>query len=1176
LELSGNKIGFTSFLRPYRIELGGLNAAGLNMDGQLDDVAVWNVVLEQTQIDKVFSGDIDGVITAEVLQRLTDYRAHLAEIEKNRGKLSFEDVTAAMGITGSGSMAAWGDYDNDGWVDLHDGRLWRNQKGKGFNQIELPVTGQGIWGDFDNDGYLDLYTIQDHKLARFDGEKFQDVSGLLPPKQIPRTYGATWGDFDGDGFIDLYITGFETVSHAAPIADIILHNEQGKGFRHIWTTPTKYAGRGVTIADYDEDGDTDIYVSNYRLLPNYLWRNDGNGNFSDIGAHNTTCGDGQGKAWGHTIGSCWGDLDNDGHIDLFVGNFSHPPAYQDRCKFYRNLGPEGEYGFFDLSDDVNLRWQESYASPVVGDFDNNGFLDVVITTCYAGDKAIMITNRSADIATARQTDLPHDRSPAGKWTFQEVTEDVGINAQRTAQAAYADFDNDGDLDLMLGGKLLRNNLKGRRWLKVKLDAGDGVAGSPVADRVNRAAIGATVRVHANDWIITRTVEGGTGQGNQNDLTLHFGLGDYSGALRVDVTWPDGSKQATTAALDRLVKVTKGAVPPLEVLSAYYMPDPRPPADSNVVEGELKPANVGKIFEPVRRLYTDHADFGAARVVVRNTTDAPVRLGEIALNGRAIEEHYVDFLDSEWDDRGVVWYRVRPRTVEPGGCAHVYIRFRRRPAGDRAVVTVHPDGGQAVTAVVPYEDPGLGVEYVMADEARDTLYIYARRRSGAPVGKLTGVSLDGVPLRNVTLYGSRFPGGVALAVARLPEALKIGDSHVAGVQTDMGKSSAAQFRVLPYLFMRSSLNWSPQSPEEVRELHMNTAFKTDTFTLEKCEAYGIYTDGGGHARHRYEYFYDEPDAKDQAPDCFEKYGPWQDEPPTHTGRAWAQGLGRNARALVTSDRFEKIEREQPHAASYIITNGTTRPLNLAVYGQLTDIASTDPYPVNFFGADHSMLREQHALMWQCSRPNVMHACMEAYQEGSISPRRPTGDGYRQNIVQALGCGAKGITSWVANLGDQPNKGWMGEEGLKQAVIDINALTEHIEDDLVLRVPIDIVSNDAGLTQAGSFWYLEAGEYQLDKPWMKEKVWTGALLCGPDAIVVAAVNHIPASRTAPQDIAPARNVTITVQLPDFLPSVAAFEATATGEAPFPSTVEDGKAVIKLDSITSGRMFVLRRTD
>ena len=147
-------------------------------------------------------------------------------------------------------------------------------------------------------------------------------------------------------------------------------------------------------------------------------------------------------------------------------------------------------------------------------------------------------------------------------------------------------------------------------------------------------------------------------------------------------------------------------------------------------------------------------------------------------------------------------------------------------------------------------------------------------------------------------------------------------------------------------------------------------------------------------------------------------------------------------------------------------------------------------------------------------------------------------------------------------------------LRQEVAKLNALIEHIEDDLLLGVPIEIVSNDAGLTATGSYYFVEPGEYQLAQPWMKAKVWTSALLCGPDTIVIAAANHIPASQEPPQAIAPSRNVTVTVQLPPFLSNATAFEATEDGVSPYPCTVAGGQAVLKLDTIESGRIFLLRR--
>ena len=175
------------------------------------------------------------------------------------------------------------------------------------------------------------------------------------------------------------------------------------------------------------------------------------------------------------------------------------------------------------------------------------------------------------------------------------------------------------------------------------------------------------------------------------------------------------------------------------------------------------------------------------------------------------------------------------------------------------------------------------------------------------------------------------------------------------------------------------------------------------------------------------------------------------------------------------------------------------------------------------------------------------------------------------IQALGVASKGMHSWVwQTVGSF--EGAVDYPKLRDEYINMNKLMEHLEDDLLLGVPIDIVSNDTGQTAGGSWFHFD-GEYELKEPWMKDRVWTGALLCGPDAIVIAAANHIPAS-IEPKEPAPTRNVTITVQLPDFLRNVTAFEATGDGETPFACQVKGGKAVLKLDAIATGRMFVLRR--
>ncbi len=442
----------------------------------------------------------------------------------------FQDVTEAVGLTGlSGGAAAWGDFDNDGWVDLcSGGQLWRNEDGKRFHRVEnLSLAGPGIWGDFDNDGFLDLFSWagQGRLFRSQEGKSFEDVGKAFPKLPTRVSLGATWGDFDGDSFIDLYVGGYE-VWPSKEYPDVMLLNQKGERFVEEWRQDRIRRARGITATDFDEDGDLDVYVSNYRLQPNRLLQNDGKGKLTDVAADFGTAGDGGLGAWGHTIGSAWGDFDNDGHFDLFVGNFSHPPQYQDRPKFLRNLGPEGKFHFTDRSNTAGLRWQESYASPALADFDNDGHLDLFFTTVYRGDRSVLYRN-------------------LGGWEFVEVSAVAKVDVPTTYQAAWADFDGDGYLDLVTGGRLFRNPGGKNHWLKVRLVGGGNV---------NAAAIGAQVRIQLGEMMVTRQVEGATGQGNQNDLTLHFGLGSHSEPVSAEIRWPNGAKQQIETAIDRTLTV----------------------------------------------------------------------------------------------------------------------------------------------------------------------------------------------------------------------------------------------------------------------------------------------------------------------------------------------------------------------------------------------------------------------------------------------------------------------------------------------------------------------------------------------------------------------------------------------------------------------------------------------
>ncbi|UCF37024.1 MAG: CRTAC1 family protein, partial [Acidobacteriota bacterium] len=278
---------------------------------------------------------------------------------------------------------------------------------------------------------------------------------------------------------------------------------------------------------FNEDGNLDILVSNYRLQPNSLWIGSSEGTFQ-AGEVQKRIEVSTGPQHGHTIGSAWGDLDNDGHLDLFVGNFSHPRAGQDPPLFLKNLGPAEGFRFSDRTEAAALNWQESYASPVLGDFDNDGLLDLFLTAVYRNDHSVLYRN-------------------LGDWRFQDLTEDSGIRTAETYQAACADFDNDGDLDLVSGGRLWRNELGDSNWLRVRLDGRTG--GS-------RSAFGARITLRYGPKIQVRQIESATGEGNQSEETAHFGLGSFEGEVTLEIQWPDGSLQWISSPVNRLLLVRR--------------------------------------------------------------------------------------------------------------------------------------------------------------------------------------------------------------------------------------------------------------------------------------------------------------------------------------------------------------------------------------------------------------------------------------------------------------------------------------------------------------------------------------------------------------------------------------------------------------------------------------------
>jgi hypothetical protein len=452
--------------------------------------------------------------------------------------VTFKDRTADMGLMLQTDAACWADFDNDGWADLcASGAVWKNNAGKSF--IRIADVANAVAADFDNDGFVDLFSWSSLRLFRNDsGKGFAEVKLPELPKCVSR--GACWGDFNADGFVDLYVGGYEDWDADVTYPSMVLLNERGRSFRLAWSE-SRFRTRGVTACDFDEDGDLDVYTSNYRLQPNQLWLNDSAGRFSDVAAKYNAVATSAGFAGGHSIGAAWGDFDNDGRFDLFAGNFAHQDGRGDQPKsrFLRNLGKEKNYSFDDLGT-CGVFYQESYATPAVGDYDNDGQLDLFFTTVY-------------EVASFGRKNNPVLFRNDGNFAFSDVTAATHLaELSPTYQATWADYDNDGDLDLVTAGKLFENQGTGNNWLKVNVQ-GDGTT-------VNRSAIGTQVRIRVGDRTLTRQVEAGTGEGNQNDLTLHFGLGRHEAPVSLEVFWPNGNRQTIgPVEVNRVVTVRKESV-----------------------------------------------------------------------------------------------------------------------------------------------------------------------------------------------------------------------------------------------------------------------------------------------------------------------------------------------------------------------------------------------------------------------------------------------------------------------------------------------------------------------------------------------------------------------------------------------------------------------------------------
>jgi tetratricopeptide (TPR) repeat protein len=463
--------------------------------------------------------------------------------------VSFTDITKAAGLDGvRGGRVSFGDVNGDGHDDLLVGtRLFRNEGDGKFTDVtkETGLKGKtaggrgGLFADVDNDGRLDLFLFSaaaDRLFLQNDDGSFRDATpdamksaGAYPAE------GAAFGSIDGDGLVDLFVANYEKrgrpLSRGSP--DFLWINTGEGSFEdatHLVTGRSlePMCGRGVNWADWDEDGDLDIFVGNYRLDPNHLLRRESDGTYLDVARNmpevEGRCVEGY---FGHTIGSAFGDLNGDGYLDLVQANLAHPRyiGFSDPTRILINGGPP-DWRFVDTFRESGVRYEETHSDVALADVDLDGDLDLYLTSIYRGRKSFLYLND-------------------GEGRFTSVTWRAGVRVDNGWGCAFADIDGDGDPDLAVGSssgvRLFRNDLgSGPNRLSLRLEGRES----------NRSAIGARIVVTAGDLKATRLVSGGKGTGTQDSLEAIVGLGDHAGPVTVEIRWPNGERRM-------LLKLTPG-------------------------------------------------------------------------------------------------------------------------------------------------------------------------------------------------------------------------------------------------------------------------------------------------------------------------------------------------------------------------------------------------------------------------------------------------------------------------------------------------------------------------------------------------------------------------------------------------------------------------------------------
>ncbi len=461
---------------------------------------------------------------------------------RNNGDGTFTDVTEKAGLAGVGySMGvAAGDYDNDGFVDLYV---------TGFNCNQL----------FHNNGDGTFTNVTEKA----------GVGGIVPGQGKPWSVTAGWIDYNNDGLLDLFVVNYldysistahicqtdNVVDYCSPNeyrgTPNILYRNNGDGTftdvsrqSHI----SQYAGKGmgVAFADYDDDGFTDIFVSN-DTFPNFLLHNNGDGTFTDVALLVGVAYNENGKTVAG-MGADFRDIDNDGKPDIF-----HAAMFGDTFPFYRNLG-NGQ--FEDVTDMTGLAAMTTRFTgwgTGIFDFDNDGNKDIFVACSAILDNAMEVNRKPYPLPNGLYRNL-------GNMVFKDASGQVGASFSVPAAhrgAAFGDLNNDGKIDIVvtvLNGEpqlFMNRSPNHNHWIILKLVG--------VAD--NRDGLGTKVKITTASGVQYNEATTAVGYNSSSDKRMYFGLGNATVVDRIELAWPTGVKQVLTSVpADQILTIIESGRP----------------------------------------------------------------------------------------------------------------------------------------------------------------------------------------------------------------------------------------------------------------------------------------------------------------------------------------------------------------------------------------------------------------------------------------------------------------------------------------------------------------------------------------------------------------------------------------------------------------------------------------